>query len=334
MLNRTLPALTLVLFACPADPAATDKDPADTSDTANPDTDSGSDPNCEIHLTSTSPASGAVNVYYRDELVLEFDGDAAAEAVISVTSSAGANVPLSVEWRSDNAQATVRPELEATTSYTLGVEICGASNQVPFQTSEIGVPLTITDEELTGRVFTFVLSDAEITDPAVLEAIDDTTFAVPLLFEVTVNAGTISLMGAIGGYTEEAILVQHPDYETFYFPAADFSETPHFEVATELVTITYSGREVPLNDFSLSGEFASDGSAIVMGEVITLVDTRHIGPVLGQPDTPNAACDFAASLGIYCETCPDGEDYCLHMAGEQITASYYEGVDLYDNPEM
>ena len=322
--------LALVAAGCEPESAATDKDPADSAGTDSSDTDTGNpNPDCEVHLTSTTPNSGAVGWYYRDSLALEFDGDGSS-ASIAVNDPSGIAAAQTVEWSEGSLIATVSPTLAANTTYSLDVDICGASNSIPFTTSDIGAPLTLTDEELTGRVFNFVLSDAEITDPAVLEAIDDTTFPVPLLFEVTASMGQIALMGAIGGYLEDGTLVQHPEHDTFYFPAADFSETPHFEVATELVTISYGGRDVPMNDFSLSGEFMSDGSAIVKGKIVTLLDTRYIGPLLGQPDTPEAACDFAGSLGIYCEACPDGEELCLHMSGEEITANYYEGMDLVD----
>lgn len=326
-LTMAAPAV-LALSACEPEVAADDKVPYDTSVTDSADTggETGGE-SCEVQLTETTPNSGAVGVYHRDELLLTFNADAAS-AEIAILDDAGTAVAQSVAWSAGNLEATVTATLAPTTNYTLMVGICGAENEIAFQTSSIGEPLALTDEEMTGRVYEFLLSDADITDPAILEAIDDTTIAVPILLEVTVAAGQIAFMGAMGGVTEDGTLVQHPDYEPFYFPAADFSASPYFHSQSELVSITYNGAEVPMHNFELFGTFLADGSAVVEAEVVALIDTSNIGPLLGQSDDPDAACDFTASLGLYCEACPDGEERCLNLAGENITLDYYEGMDL------
>jgi hypothetical protein len=318
-----------VLAACPT----TDDDGktgtgGDTSDT-DLDTDSGGgSENCDVHLVGTDPSTGAAGVYYRDPLTLDFDGDASAMTV-KITDSAGVEAPNSVAWSEGNVQATVTAELSPSTNYTAVVDLCGAQSTVAFATSDIGAPIAEGNASLLGRVYGFSLNEAEITDPEILEAFDDQFFTQPLLFEVeAADDATITLLGAVGIVNDAGDLEQDTRTPTFDFPAADFTGSPFFSASTSQLTISYFGYEIPIYDFAFAGVFTSDGGSIVRGTVEGLVDTRNIGPMLDQGDEPDAACNFAASFGVYCELCPDGEELCLGLVGEQITAPEIEGIDV------
>lgn len=321
---KTLAALAL--FGCVDLSDDTQKD-GDTSGSEDTDTDSGTGTDCSVHLTDVNPADGAVGVYYRDPLVLSFDGDGTA-ADIRVTDSAGADVATSEAWQDGNVQVWVYAELEGAQSYDLAVTIEGCSYATGFTTSDIGTPLTIAPGDLEGRTYTFALNEANITTPSIIEGFDDDYFTQPLLFMVTqADTATVTLLGA-PGEGESGSYSQVADEPTWDFPAADFTELPYFVTYSDYIELSYQGTPIPIYGFTFEGVFSSDGSSIEAGAVGGLVDTREMYAFLGLPENPEAICDYASSFGVYCEACPDGNDYCLTVVGEDITAPYQSGLTL------
>lgn len=336
--------LLLALMGCPAEPEDSEKgetgiDDTETTETDSETTESGTDTEtdstvpCTVAVSEVSPEDGDTEVYYRGELVVSFDGDASA-ASFSLVDGAGAAIEPEVSWSEGNVQATLVAELEASTDYTLTVSICGADTAVGFTTSALGTPLTEDPAQLVGRVYAFALADATFTDPAVLEAFDDAFLTAPLLFEVVAaDAASITLLGALGGITDDGEYVQITDEEEWAFPAADFADAPTFVASTDLITIQYDGVDIPIENFALGGTFQADASSIEMGFTTGLVDTKDIGPLMSLPDEDYAVCDYAATFGVYCTACSDGEETCLSIVGEEISAIYQECMDIVSGDE-
>ena len=309
-------------------PAADDSQNASINggkDSGTGDSGSGS---CGVHLTSLDPADGGVGVYYRDPITLSFDGDASA-ALIEVRDPSGTAAAMAPTWSDGNVQVTLAGVLAPSTSYTIHVELCDVTTDSAFMTSDVGTPLAVGNDELVGRTFSFAIADAEITEPSVLEMFDDGALVAPLGFEVEqADDSTLTLLGALcafdGGET-----VQVSDMDTWDFPAADFTQSPYFETATDYISLDYLGYPIPLYDFAFSGNFNADGTAIVKGRVEGLVDTRSLGPLFNLDDSPDAVCVLAGDVGVYCTPCPsDSEEYCLFVVGEDITAPWVEGLDI------
>lgn len=323
-MKSSLPLL-LALAAC-------DTPTGDTAEDTAGAVDSGDTATCDVHVIGVNPTDGAMAVYYRDPVYVSFDGDGSA-AVVEVRDAAGGAAALTPTWDDAHTLLTLSGVLAASTEYTVHAELCGVVTEAHFTTSALGSPLTITPEELTNRTFSFALRDAEITEPEALEILGDASLVTPLGFMVQqADSAQLELLGAVLGYVDDG-LVQVEETATWDFPTADFSEQPYFHVAIDELPIVYDSSLGPvlirLYDFDMEGLFAPDGSAIEHGTVVTLVDSRGLGPLLSLPDTSDdAVCTYAAPFGVECIPCPDGEPYCIHTVGEDITAPLVPGLTL------
>ncbi|MFN7142852.1 MAG: Ig-like domain-containing protein [Myxococcota bacterium] len=319
--------------------ACTGKDgkPADTDDTGvGTDTDTGVDTDsgdtsepCTASVLSTEPVTGATAVYYRDPLVVSFEGDGSA-ATLALTDAGGADVAFETTWADGGVQATLATVLAADTTYTLTVDVCGVETTTSFTTSSLGAPLTVGTADLLGRTFVFRLSDATITEPSFLDFVASTYLTVPLLISVTAADSTsLDLLGGLGVHENDGTYTQMEGEETWDFPSGDFTEQPYFEAYSEYITITYDGLPIPIEQFHLSGTFTADGTQIQRGVASGLGDTRHMAPLLGKPaDEYDALCALAAGAGVMCEPCADGEPYCIYIVAEEITATWEAGLAM------
>lgn len=330
----SLAPLALLLTGCNKDKDDTGggddtADTGDTSDTGDT-TDTGdTSSDCTAAVTSTDPTAGATDVYYRGIYTISFDQDGSA-ADISVLDGAGAEVATDVSWSEGNVQAELRADLAASTPYTLHIELCGVTTDVPFTTSALGTPLTDGNESLIGKTYMIQLSEADITDPALLDAIASQYLTVPLLFQVTASDATsVDLLGALGEQNTDGTYSQLAGLPTWDFPAGDFSDSPYFSAAAEYITIMYGDIPIPIEGFTLEGSFTSDGSQIQMGRATGKADSRFMAPLISRPeDDYGAFCELAGAMGIPCEPCADGKPYCLYIVAENITALYQPGVTL------
>jgi hypothetical protein len=212
-MNRFL-LLALALAACKDDKDAatdgddtsvgTDTDTADDTDTNTEDT----DVNCAAVVLSTQPANGATAVYYRDPVVVSFDGEASA-AVITVVDAGGTAATLETTWSEGSVQASLSGVLLPATEYTVSVDVCGVVTTSTFTTSSLGSPLAIPASDLLGRAYVWRLSDATITEPSFLDFVASTYLTVPLLIGVTAADDTsIDLLGGVGFHENDGAYTQ------------------------------------------------------------------------------------------------------------------------------
>lgn len=322
-----VPALVLIpLSACNGKDTGTDDSDSSALDSdSQVIDDTGS---CLVGVIETEPAAGATDVYYHDTLTVSFDGDGAS-AVFTLLDGAGTDVPVTATWTDGNVQAMLTAELGPSTTYTLTTDLCGAAWSVSFTTSDLGTPLTIDPTALVGSTYVFRLSDADITEPAFLGIIAGTYLTVPILMGVdAADASSIDLLGGLG-YETGSTFVQEPGLPTWDFPAADFTGQPYFAAASPLITIMYGPTPIPITDFTLSGTFTADGSAIEQGFATGIGDSRYMAELVGKPaDDYGAVCDLAAAAGVYCTDCTDGEPYCLYIVAENISATKVDGLTM------
>ena len=301
-------------------------DSTETGDTDTSDTDTG---DCVAAVIATSPTANATDIYYRDTFTVTFDDDGSA-AVISILDGGGTDVANEVTWSEGNVQAYVKGTLAPLTTYTLHVEECGVTTDVPFTTSDLGTPLEGGNASMLNRTYMVQLSEANITTPALLDAIASEYLTVPLLFMVSsVDETSMGLLGGLGYHENDGTYTQLTAYPTWDFPAGDFTESPFFAAQAATVTITYGDIPIPIENFYLEGVFTADGSFIKNGKATGKADSRFMGPLISQPaDAYSAFCDLGSKLGISCEACSDGEPYCLYIVAEDITGYYQDGLTI------
>ena len=119
----------------------------------------------------------------------------------------------------------------------------------------------------------------------------------------------------------------HAGTETWDFPITDFSTSPYLETQVELITLGYAGIDIPIEDFLLQATFSADGNTLGGGYISGIGDTRNLGALLGEDD-PNAICELAATLGVNCQVCGDGEPYCLRLSAQDLDGSVLPGLVL------
>lgn len=323
------PFALLALAGCPTAKTGDDTAPIDTdvTDDSNPVVDDTAA--CTTAMTEVEPADGTADVYYRGTITVSFDGDGGS-ASFHLVDSTGTDVPFTTTYTDGNVQAVLTPDdaLTPLTDYLLDTVICGVTTTTHFTTSELGTPLASDVSSLLGSTYMFRLSDSDITEPAFLDLISGTYLTVPILLGVdTVDATSIHMIGGLGD--ESGTEIKQSNLPTWDFPEADFTTQPYFHATSPLITIMYGDVPIPISDFNISGTFTPDGTSIQEGYATGTGDSRYMAELVGKPaDDYSAVCDLAASMGVVCTACSDGEPYCLYIVAENITATKVDGMTL------
>jgi hypothetical protein len=316
----TLIAAIGLMVAC-----KTDEDPSKTEylDSATPGDDGGDeggdsssgtgDEDCEVVVANLTPESGSTGVYYRDYFEVTFDEDARdLGATATLLDSAGTDIGVSMSFDDTGYKASLTPAspLEANTEYTLTVDVCVDSSSAIFTTSDYGASLGIDPAALIGATYNFSLGEAEYTQPEGLGPVLASFLTEPLLIGISdASATQMRILGTQG--TESGGSVEpDSDYDIWDFGDAVL-EGAYFKSAPTNIELGYDCASIPIYDFTLQGTFAADGSSIGGGSATGLGDSRDMGCLIGAGSDPAALCNYAAAVGFTCETCPDGNPYCL-----------------------
>ncbi len=276
---------------------------------------------CGVEISSTAPAAGNSNFYYRGDIrVTLTDADSTAE--ISVDGVTGTSA-----LAEDNKSLSFTPDapLDPSTAYTFTVDYCGGSAPVDFTTSSLGTAID-DPSSLTGSVFALDLQadDVEIVIPAGVGSVLESYLEIALLLEVeSADASTLQIFAALGSDSDGE--VQEFCDPTLPFPDADFTGAPYFQLGPQTTTISAAGLDVEIRDLFISGTFAADGSYWGGGVLQGSVDTRPLVPLLedcdfneSTPETDDdcedgAICELVEGFGVACEDCGDGTEFCLEI---------------------
>ena len=155
-MNHTLIALSaLALAACKGDKSTSDSGSSDAENS------------CAATVSSSVPADGAADAYYRADVefaISEMD----ASATVTVLDSSGAAVAGTQSTSSDGLTVYFTPDASLTpgASYTADISLCdGETNpSITFSTSTLGEALS--GCELTGNTYNLNLGDARFVQPA------------------------------------------------------------------------------------------------------------------------------------------------------------------------
>jgi hypothetical protein len=287
------------------------------------DTDTNTEP-CNINQVDVFPAPDATKAYYRTSIEANFRPVADTGADITVTDSSGTAVAGSSAWRGNTLVFMPSAPLASGASYTTAVDYTCASGEkksitANWMTSEVGAA---TDgNALVGNTYQLDLANARFVQPEGIGALLSQYLTVDVLVGISEVGSEIKMIGAIAEEGSDP-LVQAACDPTIDFPAADFSANPYFAVSGDAFNINVDEYSVTIEDFSLSGDFAPDGSYIDGVTLIGSIDTRPLVPLLGdETAAEDAICILAATLNIQCEPCADGSgDFCLSLEADSISA--------------
>ncbi len=322
-------AIALILCGCGGDDGKV-KDLIDTgwfTDTAVFDAE-----NCKHKVYSTQPEADADDWYWKSPLrvLTETDKD---EAYVSwLVDGNGLQIETTRTWSDEglNFELEVPGGLQSSTDYTLNVNDCGTSHRIDFRTSPFGEPLLLGPEALVGKTYHLDLVDAEWVEPGGIGGLLQLYFTTPILVGIKVaNNVNIDFIGSPGRLDEFGVLEQDLSETTWDFPLTDFRDAPYFVARSEGVTFAFQGLEVPIADFRLAGTFSADMTELGGIELSGLGDTRNLGELLNDANDA-AVCELAATLGVDCVDCADGEPLCLFMSARDVTGVLVPDLTLVD----
>lgn len=284
---------------------------------------------CDATASIISPASdGQTNFFYRDDIVFTVT-DGAMDAQVELTTTDG-TLLSGTTWIDDQVeegaplQVMFTPDspLQSLTDYSARLVYCGGSPSVTFRTSSLGEQIQDPDL-LTGWTYSMDLSAAKIIKPgstaqAMLTLLDnDLALQINAVDGDTLN---ITIAATDAGTGEQDMCLPALEFGM----AGNFAEAPSFEVGPVDVPFTLAGYTVMLYDAQSSATFASNGSYFAGGRLSGSLDARDVvtaleGLEILPAETPEALCDILAKVKLPCDTCRDGEAFCLNLEAANIT---------------
>lgn len=326
-MKRALPLVALALVGC----GKKDR-PAKLTETGwFSDTGLWSAQACKERLGGVTPVDGTDDWYHRDDPGFYVEKANPAAYDVEIVDASGEPAPVDLVWDAESqlkATFVLREPLKPATDYTVTITDCAEVHRSTFRTSNLGLPMTVDVESLEGKTWHLDMLGADWLQPGGAEALIQLYFSAPALLGVRfVDGDRIDLLGAPGEVDPFGNLYQGPG-ATWDFPTGDF-DPPYFENQASLVVFQFEGVEIPIYDARLAATFSPDGNGIGGGELSGLGDTRDLGSFLpGGGSNDAAICDLAASFGIDCETCPDGQPYCMFLEARQIDGALVDGLTL------
>ncbi len=284
-----------------------------------------SDPVCEAVVLGVSPADGTAAVTVESEIVATFSLPAVAPTIVLDPAVSGV-----LTIADDGLSATYTPDapLARASTYTARAAVCDSSTQSRFVT--VGAPVTV---DLALRTWDVDLGDrsdlawvAPASGPSIFGLLDTPHL---LVMAESVEGDTIHFILAVGT-DDRGAAAQYPCTIAVAAPPGDFSGDPGFVAGPVYAIVVLGGAALPLWDLVLSGEVASDGTALLNLVVTGLLDVAPLAEVLGED-----ACALAARFGDSCVPCPTGVTSCLAVEAHDARAAYLPGftIDPYLTPD-
>jgi hypothetical protein len=289
------------------------------------DDDSGTTTECNITVVETFPANGETAAYYRTPIEVTFSApdDTATMSVAGVTGT--------TSWRDNTLVLTPDTPLTPGTSYDVAIDYqCGAPT-VSWTTSEVGGSADAAG--LVGNAYVLNLADARFVQPSGVGPLLQQYLTVDILMGITeADASNILFTGAIG--VEDATpAVQDTCQPTIDFPQAGFSDNPFFSAGPATTTIAVEGFEVVIDDLLIEGSVSPAGDYIAGAVLGGQIDTRPLVGLLDEEGGDEAICELASSIGVECEPCEDGGNFCLTLFVDSINAPGVDSsIEVIDDP--
>ena len=287
-------------------------------DNGSPDTDGAGDDDdgngCQ-DIVEVWPNDGEDSVYYRTPIEFTLASTDGSES-ITVEGLDGTSAVVE-----NTVVFTPTAPLTPSTSYTVSLDWCGGPTTTTWTTSDVGAE--VSESTLVGATYALDLGSGRFVYPAGIGPLIQSQLEQPILIGVTsIDASELSMMGALG-LTD---LTQDMCTPSIAFPVpANFDENPYFVIDADSITLDIEGVEVMIEDMNISGAFAPDGSKIAGATLAGAIDTRPLAGLLGATGDDNAICDLVVTLGVTCETCPDGSEYCLSVLVDSMEAEMVPG---------
>jgi hypothetical protein len=275
----------------------------------------------EITISNTYPTADASNFYILDNVEFTLSAED-PNASLTLTGPDGEVAGSSAV---NGTKVTFTPDaaLAPSSSYTASLSYCNSEDPVDvgFMTSALGEALTV---DLVGKTYAVDLASGNFVQPAGIGSLLGGLFANNILLGITAADTSLEILGAI---SVEGSTDQDTCTETFSdFPAADFSNSPMFQIPEGDVTLSVAGYTATIYSLAVSGTFAADGSYFGGGELSGELDARQlvdiVGGLMDGVESADDVCGLVAGFGVSCSECSsDGEAYCVSLEVNRLVAN-------------
>jgi len=286
---------------------------------------------CDGEIVEMEPETGADDWFYRDSMRVVFSDSAQSATFDLLADESGAEVSTTVSWGDGNLIATITPDdpLSGAADYTLTATHCGESQASNFTTSEYGQPVEGGADALVGLTSAVLFGDVNFTQPENIGMLLGLYMDIPVLVGVTAaENGLIDVVAGLGYFDAVTGYGQRMNEPTWDLGSVDLEGDVFFSATAEMVDLGSDGVSIPVSDFHMEGSFAPDGTHFSGGLLNGLVDTRHMSTLFSSSDPYYDCTDLVRPFGVYCVECPDEEEFCLFLQGEDITSTPAPGLSI------
>lgn len=308
------------------------------------DSSAGEEANCPL-ITETMPAANATDFFFRSNIVIDFN-QAPGSVDITLADNAGAAITGAASDSSSGRTHTFNPDtdLSPSAAYTATINFTDADGNscdaasLDFTTGPYGNPVS-NEDGILGATYDLDLSSATFVEPPGVGPILASQLGdVHILFmgdpaASDLGAGLLHVLGSLGE-EDGGNIVQDTCNESLNFTygadgvagtaddaPADWNN-PEFQVGPTDLTISFQGIEATINGLFIGGTFHPELDDIRGMVFEGTIDTRPLAPVLDPNGGEGAICDLVEeTIGTGCVPCLDGEDFCLYLLAEDITAN-------------
>ena len=221
---------------------------------------------CSVSVQSTWPANGSTTAHYRQHI--EFYLSAPVKEAEILTDIPGS------QWMNDEGTVvgfTPDADLEASTTYDIGLSYCGGTPNISFTTSSHGAAVTDLGS-MVGNTFYADLSTIRFTSGGSVSDILLSIFDRGVLVQVLdIVDNSLSFRFGVAkidtGFPE-----QDTCYRTLDQSDVDFSTNPLFTYATDLLQFDAFLTQLSLRDFILEGSIEESQLNILQDRLDVLYD--------------------------------------------------------------
>ena len=278
-------------------------------------------PSCTTTITTTLPADSSNDAYYRGAIEFHLTAPDMTAQVIT-------DIPGTQSFRQDGAIVVWSPSspLEPEANYSATLEYCGGSPEIHFRTSELGTELIPENADFQDRTYSIDMNSGRFVEGEGIAEVAATLFTQPLLLGVAaIDPDFVTMRMALSDGKTPA----GQDYcaRTKNLPPATLEDSPFIVIGGQDIELDYKDQgSFTLKDLSFEGTLAPDGTYVGGAAFSVTIDATQVTDAFDFADVA-ALCDFAATLGTACETCPDSSsETCITIAADHINSGLVDGL--------
>jgi len=270
-------------------------------------------------LGSTVPAPGSDEACFIDDVEFRIDTWSRSLVGSTIELEDGAGHDVDGSTTIDDPVVVFDPFAPLTPSarYTATLlESCAGTTTLQFTTGAWGEPLD-DPNALVGSVYVVDVNDpaVDVGDPLAFEfwRLGPRPLLLQVLAATSDTSASVRVAVAGAGDITQDVCVPTVELEGTF-------DGPSFAIGPEPVRLVNASGSIEVSGFRAAGTIAPDGSNVGCARFRGLVDTRALAAL--HSEDPAICPGYAEG----CVACADGQDYCVDLTVDGITAPRGDGI--------